>query len=80
MRTPALTHPHLNQVRHGAHENVVRVDKVSNHRFASSEVDKWRTAMRDTRLPTLTPNECARRHDKLLEVSSNHVYTADEVV
>ena len=66
-------------MRHGSHENVVRVDKVSNHRFSANEVAKWRTAMRDTRLPTLTPDECQRRHAKLIEVSSNHVYTTEEV-
>eukprot|EP00613_Pedinella_sp_CCMP2098_P054275 CAMPEP_0171897276 /NCGR_PEP_ID=MMETSP0992-20121227/48049_1 /TAXON_ID=483369 /ORGANISM="non described non described, Strain CCMP2098" /LENGTH=819 /DNA_ID=CAMNT_0012525393 /DNA_START=15 /DNA_END=2474 /DNA_ORIENTATION=+ len=69
----------LLRVRHGAHENSIRIDKVSNQRLSSTEVAKWVTAMRDTRQPTLTRQECQRRHDRLKDMSTNHVYNASEI-
>ena len=67
-------------MKHGLHENNVRIDKMSNHRFTQTELEKWRTNMRDSRQPTfLNAGECQRRHERLLEISSNHVYTTEEI-
>jgi len=47
---------------------------------AQAELDKWRTEMRDSRQPGfLNAAECQRRHDRLVQMSANHVYTADEI-
>ena len=56
-----------------------KIHKVSNHLFTQPELESWRSKMRDARIPTVTPADCKRLHQRMKDVINNHEYTTSEI-
>uniref|UniRef100_A0A7S2GR77 Plus3 domain-containing protein n=1 Tax=Octactis speculum TaxID=3111310 RepID=A0A7S2GR77_9STRA len=69
------------EVRFGASETKVRIDKVSNHSFTQEELDRWKQEMQDKRrydkIPT--PEQCKHIQKALKNLLNSHTYTEEEV-